>query len=463
MSMSGSSEPEGAVPAVCESPVEHEARIVGLRGFSTPTLEAVNRRRSQLWTIAFSALVCLSVAVALLTTEGAHHLGFANGAGFRVGAVVLVIGLAAYVIEKERHLRRLANLLVDERVLAAGLSNRLKELAVLCEAGKAMNSVLVLDDVLELILSSAFELLDGSSGSITLVEGGELREACKAGADDPFELAEGIVKRVVSEKEPLLVQGRVVEMGHSDAQSTVCVPLIHRGSVLGALTLSGRSEHVYSEHDLRAVSLFAEHAAIAVANARLYEAEHLLSSALSHQVAHDPLTGAANRVLVNENLTQALARMVRENSAVAVLFIDIDDFKLVNDELGHGAGDMVLSAIARRLSDSMRPSDLVGRVGGDEFVVVCQDVVPEDGVPERIASRVLRELREPLSTPFGERILTASIGIAFCDSRHPMSPDDLVRAADKAMYRAKMDGKARVVSAAPPNSLPETMSRYTRA
>lgn len=438
----------GALPDP-QSTLEHEARVVGLREFSTPTLEAVNRRRSQLWTIAFSALVCLSVAVALLTTEGAHHLGFANRAGFRIGTIVLVVGLAAYVVEKERHLRRLANLLVDERVLAAGLSNRLKELAVLYEAGKAMNSVLVLDEVLELILSSAFELLRTSSGSITLVEqGGELREACRSGDDDvPFELAESFVKRVVAEGEPLLVEGKVTEKEHTDSQSTVCVPLVHRGSVLGALTLSGRSEHVYSEHDLRAVSLFAEHAAIAVANARLYEAEHLLTSALSHQVVHDPLTGAANRVLVNENLSKALARMGREKSAVAVLFIDIDDFKLVNDELGHAAGDMVLTAITRRLSDSMRPSDMVGRVGGDEFVIVCQDVVPEDGVPERIANRVLRELREPLSTPFGNRILTASIGIASCDSGHPMSPDDLIRAADSAMYMAKMSGKARVVSA----------------
>ena len=423
--------------------------MVGLREFSTPTLEAVNRRRSQLWTIAFSALVCLSVAVALLTTEGAHNLGFANRAGFRIGTVVLVIGLAAYVIEKERHLRRLANLLVDERVLAAGLSNRLKELAVMYEAGKAMNSVLVLDEVLDLILSSAFELLHASSGSITLAEpGGELREACEAGDQvSPFELVEGIARRVIAEKEPLLVQGRVTEKDRTDSQSTVCVPLVHRGSVLGALTLSGRSEHVYSEHDLRAVSLFAEHAAIAVANARLYEAEHLLTAALSHQVVHDPLTGAANRVLVNENLSQALASMTREKSAVAVLFIDIDDFKLVNDELGHAAGDMVLSAIASRLSESIRPSDTVGRLGGDEFVIVCQDVVPEDGVPERIANRVLSELREPLSTPFGVRTLTASIGIASCDSGHPMTPDDLIREADRAMYMAKMEGKARVVSA----------------
>ena len=162
--------------------VAREARIVGIKDFSTPTLEAVDRRRSQLWTLAFSGLVCLAAAVALLTSGAGHYLGFANRTGFRVGTVVLVIALAAYVVEKERHLRRLARLLVDERVLGAALSNRLKELAMLYEAGKAMNSVLVVDDVLQLILSSAFELLEASSGSIMLLENNDvLVVVCEVG------------------------------------------------------------------------------------------------------------------------------------------------------------------------------------------------------------------------------------------------------------------------------------------
>ena len=182
---------------------EREARIVGIKDFSTPTLEAVDRRRSQLWTLAFSGLVCLATAVALLTSKVGHHLGFANGPGFRVGTVLLVVALAVYVSEKERHLRRLARLLLDERVLAAALSNRLKELAMLYEAGKAMNSVLVVDDVLQLILTSALELLEGSRGSIMLMEEPdtlvvvcELGSAAARGAH--FKLGEGIAGRVAS-------------------------------------------------------------------------------------------------------------------------------------------------------------------------------------------------------------------------------------------------------------------------
>jgi diguanylate cyclase (GGDEF)-like protein len=442
-------EDEGQAPSL----LEREAKIVGIKGFSTPSLEAVDRRRSQLWTVAFAGLASLATAVGLLTSAGGHHLGFANRLGFRVGTLVLVVGLAGYVMEKERHLRRLSTLLVNERVLGAALSNRLKELAVLYEAGKALNSVLVIEEVLQLILSSAFELLEASGGFIMLLEGrGDLVVACRAGAvsDDGgrLDLGEGIAMRVVRDREPLLIRGTVSERGRLETESAVCVPLIHRGDVLGVLTLIGEAAHVYTEHDVRAVSLFAEHAAIAVANARLYEAERALSVQLSHQVVHDPLTGAANRVLVSDRMAHALARVRRAECAMAVLFIDVDDFKLVNDELGHAVGDLVLTAIAQRLSSCVRPSDTVGRFGGDEFVVVCEDLLDDAGALD-IAGRVLDVFQEPFPTPSGDRRLSASIGVATCSVHHPSEGDSLIRAADRAMYRAKMEGKARIMSAPP--------------
>ncbi len=431
--------------------LEREARIVGIKGFSTPSLEAVDRRRSQLWTVAFAGLASLAAAVGLLTSAGGHHLGFANRIGFRIGTVVLVVALAGYVMEKERHLRRLATLLVNERVLGAALSNRLKELAVLYEAGKALNSVLVIDEVLQLILSSAFELLEASNGCIMLLgDQGNLIEACRAGVvstdGSRMELGDGIAARVVRDREPLLVQGTVSENGHLETESAVCVPLVHRGDALGVLILKGAAEHVYSEHDLRAVALFAEHAAIAVANARLYEAERALSVQLSHQVVHDPLTGAANRVLVIDRMAHALARVRRAECTMAVLFVDLDDFKLVNDELGHGVGDLVLTAVAQRLGASVRPSDTVGRFGGDEFIIVCEDL-DDDGGATAVAQRVLQEFETPFSTPEGDRMLSASIGVGVCGVDNPMEADDLIRVADRAMYRAKMEGKSRVVTA----------------
>src|SRR6202451_3838486 len=142
-SSSGGSQSESHAPSL----LAREARIVGIKGFSPPSLEAVDRRRSQLWTVAFAGLASMAAAVGLLTSAGGHHLGFANRLGFRVGTVVLVLAPAGYVMVKERPLRRLSTLLVNERVLGAALSNRLKELAVLYEAGKALNSVLVIDEV----------------------------------------------------------------------------------------------------------------------------------------------------------------------------------------------------------------------------------------------------------------------------------------------------------------------------
>jgi diguanylate cyclase (GGDEF)-like protein len=146
-------------------------------------------------------------------------------------------------------------------------------------------------------------------------------------------------------------------------------------------------------------------------------------------------------------LNHALSRIRRVECAAAVLFIDIDDFKMVNDELGHRAGDLILSAVAKRLSECMRPSDTVGRFGGDEFVIVCEDIADDDDTAARIAERVLGELRRPFTTPFGDRSLSASIGIASCDRHTLMSADELVGAADRAMYQAKMDGKGRVARA----------------
>ena len=445
--------PEPAVGEVRAARLlEREARIVGIKDFTSPSLEAVDRRRSQLWTVAFAALVCLAAAVGLLTSGTTKHLGFANRLGFRVGTVVLVVALAAYVMEKERHLRRLSKLLVDERVLSAALSNRLKELAMLYEAGKAMNSVLVIDDVLALILSSAFELLRASCGSILLLdESGSLSEVCRAGdpaLGAPVELGGGIASRVARDREPLLVQGTLSERGQVSRDSAVCVPLLHKNELLGVLVLDGTPAHPYTEYDLRAVSLFAEHAAIAVANARLYEAERSLSAKLSHHAVHDPLTGAANRVLISDRLQHAIARTRRNGNLAAVLFIDIDNFKLINDELGHEAGDAILTTFVHRLSASVRQTDTVGRFGGDEFVVVCEDVADE-ATALAVAGRIIEELHHPFATDMGDRLLSASIGVATCAAGRTVSPDALIREADRAMYRAKMDGKARVVSAPP--------------
>jgi diguanylate cyclase len=166
----------------------------------------------------------------------------------------------------------------------------------------------------------------------------------------------------------------------------------------------------------------------------------LLEQRLKFQAFHDPLTRLPNRTLFMERFEQALARSERQGGKVAVMFVDLDDFKEVNDSLGHETGDRVLVAVAKRLRVCLRPSDTAARLGGDEFTVLLEDVEDAQGAV-RVAERILEELRTPIILGELERIVRASIGIALGSGTYDR-PGDLLRRADLALYRAKGRGKA---------------------
>jgi len=162
---------------------------------------------------------------------------------------------------------------------------------------------------------------------------------------------------------------------------------------------------------------------------------------LLHDALHDGLTGLANRALFLDRLRQAASRARRQGTSFAVLFIDVDRFKLVNDSLGHAAGDRLLVEIAKRLRACVRDTDTFARFGGDEFTLLLEDI---DGVSEatRTAGRLQQALERPFSVDGQDLFTSASVGIALGEgSTH--APEDLVRDADTAMYRAKALGKSR--------------------
>ena len=171
-----------------------------------------------------------------------------------------------------------------------------------------------------------------------------------------------------------------------------------------------------------------------------------LERQLQHEAFHDPLTGLANRALFADRVTHALSRGQRGPNGVAVLFLDLDDFKVVNDSLGHAAGDELLTAVGERIRACLRRADTPARLGGDEFGILLEDASQEVAI--EIADRILHGLRQPFALAGRQLFVQASIGIAIRSDRQPSSAEGdstekLLRNADAAMYTAKSRGKGR--------------------
>jgi diguanylate cyclase (GGDEF)-like protein/PAS domain S-box-containing protein len=184
-----------------------------------------------------------------------------------------------------------------------------------------------------------------------------------------------------------------------------------------------------------------EHVRGIVLNSRDVSEQKAFEDQLAHQAFHDPVTNLANRALFADRVQHSLTRMQRGGPSVAVVFIDLDDFKTVNDSLGHAAGDFVLQEVASRLEATVRPTDTVARFGGDEFAVLLDGIVDTQEAAD-VAERVLRSLDRHLEIDGKEVFPRASVGICIADRELDIpAAEELLRNADVAMYMAKRDSK----------------------
>jgi diguanylate cyclase (GGDEF)-like protein len=226
-------------------------------------------------------------------------------------------------------------------------------------------------------------------------------------------------------------------------RSYVAFPLLAEGRALGLVLCSHAAPRHWTNEERRLVVQLALEGSLVVENAALRATEQQRLDELAHQAFHDSLTELPNRALFADRLGLALARTNRRKASVAVLFLDLDDFKPINDRFGHDAGDRLLRSVAERLSACVRPEDTVARLGGDEFTVLLEDIV-DVRYAIGVAERIEEALQQPFPIDGHEATVTASIGIAVSSGR-VASPEDLMRNSDQAMYEAKRKGRARHV------------------
>jgi diguanylate cyclase (GGDEF)-like protein/PAS domain S-box-containing protein len=302
--------------------------------------------------------------------------------------------------------------------------------------GKTLAAELDLDKLVQAVTDAAVDVSSATFG--VFVGGEEVAVTASSGArPDDHRFPDDTLTRVLQGEGPV----RSAEV--------LAVPVTsRRGEVLGALLCGGPEGDRFTERGERMLLGIAGHAGVALDNARLYHAAQIEISArkqaeaeLAHAATHDPLTGLPNRALFLDRLAMAVGRSARHTGATGVLLFDLDRFKVVNDSLGHSAGDELLVQVAARLELIVRPGDTVARMGGDEFIMVCENLNGEiDAIG--IADRVAETLSAPFSLTEAEVSVSASVGIAVA-AGPGHSPAALVRDADAAMYRAKERGRNR--------------------
>lgn len=324
------------------------------------------------------------------------------------------------------------------------------------------------DDIVEWVIDRARTLFGASEAGIGFIEGDEIvyrivtgpRRERNVGIRTPVTASmAGICVRTGetmrcddSETDPRVDQRACRAAG---LRSMVIVPLRHRGQIVGVLNVTSAKVAAFDEDEVASVEVLAGIISAAYGHATDLAAKRTLLGELNatvealkrseiklaYEAVHDPLTGLPNRTLFLDRLHMALAGTAGHEEPVGLFFIDIDRFKMVNDSLGHDAGDVLLVELSHRLSGCLRPEDSAARLGGDEFVVLCQGLPGRDGAI-LIAQRIRAGMAGRVGLPGGKVFPTVSIGVALSDGGAD-TPHALLKKADLALYHAKQRGRDR--------------------
>ncbi len=359
------------------------------------------------------------------------------------------------------------------QALAKSLETRFDELGKLARIAERVNVGLVLDDVLEQVYESFRSVIPYDRIGLALLENDgrtvhsrwarseyaelKLRVGYSADVADTS-LAEIIRSgrpRILNDLETYLEEhpesGSTRLIVAEGSRSSLTCPLVALGKPIGFLFFSSRDKNTYREIHQGHFMQLASQISMILEKSRLYE-ELLelngrlqeIQKVLEHEASHDALTGLWNRRAVLRLLEREMARAQREERALAAVILDLDHFKRTNDEYGHLVGDEVLKELSRRLIASLRSAEFVGRLGGEEFLVVlCPcDETTAGHVMERVR-RVCAE--SPFATSIGDLDVTVSLGAALARDLNGVEPSAVLNVADRALYRAKENGRNRAV------------------
>jgi len=357
---------------------------------------------------------------------------------FAVPIAAVFIAYRAYVSERQQH-EGLEMLYESTRILQRSPEIDRALVSLLDHARKMFRAELA--EVSLLPQEEGQEILRTSAGP---GDATVMMQSVGSTLDDPR------LVQCLSERRALLVAhenpDRDIE-GESRFRNAIYAPLVGESRLVGTIVVANRLSDIsaFDLDDLKLFETLASHTAVALENGQLEQSLSSLSrlqEELQHKAYHDALTGLANRAFFAQSVAQRLESADASGLVPVVLFLDLDDFKIVNDTLGHAAGDALLSSVGERIQATLRTGDLAARIGGDEFAVLLWDT-PEMPVARRVAERLITAFGSGPTVDRDTVNAHVSIGVA---AGHPGSgsADELLRNADVAMYSAKARGKNRV-------------------